>query len=42
MEEELAGREEEEMENDEVVEEAEERRMQRMSIGKYAILGVDG
>lgn len=42
MEEELAGREEEEMENDEVVEEAQERRMQRMSIEKYAILGVDG
>lgn len=42
MEEELAGREEEEMENDEVVEEAQERKMQRMSIRKYAILGVDG
>lgn len=42
MEEELAGREEEEMENGEVVEEAEERRMQRMSIRMYVFLGVDG
>lgn len=42
MEEELAGREEEEMENEKVVEEAEERSMQRMSIRMYVILGVDG
>lgn len=30
------------MENEKVVEEAEERRMQRMNIRKYAILGMDG